>query len=193
MKIVLNSEKLEEYLHASTNDTSFLQPKNSSSFRVSNMEKLSGGKNALYSFSLEDIHTAHKYLPTLILKGYLDDFPLFRVKKVDVCIKEAEILKSLTLTNFPAPKVFVCEKSSEHFGFPFIIMEKLAGIPNVNISPELMAEFLLKIHNLNLDTLNIKEFNIPKDFSEYATNWAIRFRQVLNLDKDLSRISKFST
>lgn len=95
------------------------------------------------------------------MKGYLDDFPLFRVKKVDVCIKEAEILKSLTLTNFPAPKVFVCEKSSEHFGFPFIIMEKLAGLPNVNISPEWIAEFLLKIHNLNLDTLNIKEFKFP--------------------------------
>lgn len=70
-------------------------------------------------------------------------------------------------------------------------MEKLTGVPNVNISPELMAKFLIKIHNLNLDTLNIKGFNIPKDFSEYATNWAIRFRQVLNSDKNLCRISKF--
>ncbi len=50
MKIVLNSEKLEEYLHASTNEASFLQPKNSSSFRVSNMEKLSGEK-MLYTLS----------------------------------------------------------------------------------------------------------------------------------------------
>jgi aminoglycoside phosphotransferase (APT) family kinase protein len=128
-----------------------------------------------------------------VLKGYLEPVIWQKHEVMADCkiyARETEVLQSLSRIKFLMPKVYIYETDPIYLGYPFVIMEKIEELPTYTITPESMANVLTKIHRLDVAALGIKECSLPKDCSEYAVNWGVRFRLLLHSDKNLCRVSK---
>jgi serine/threonine protein kinase len=93
------------------------------------------------------------------------------------CYNEGMILKALYHKNFPVPYVYAVETSDKLIGAPFILMEKVKGIPLGKYIKKIpssrrftiikrFAETLLHLHSL--DWGDLKFLKQPEDAYDYA-------------------------
>jgi aminoglycoside phosphotransferase len=155
--------------------------------------RLSGGiSSTIYAFSLIFSESNEYKKLDFILKAY------DKCEKVK-CHNEGMILKALYHKNFPVPYVYKVETSDKFLGVPFILMEKVNGIPLGKYLKKIppnrrfaiikrFAETLSSLHSLNWDDL--KFLRQPVDAYDYARRQGAAARQ---LQKNLNVASNFET
>jgi len=196
MKGNLDPRVLENYLGSLYSHCKFdFKSNGSSHLKVNNLKRLSGGTNDLYFFSSNFGESECECNSSFVLKGYLDNDTIWHMNEMSgdnqCSAREFEILQKLNQINFPVPKVYIYERNPVHLGYPFIVMEKLNVLADSYDRPDLIASVLRQIHTLNLDTLQIKSVEFPKDCTGFAMLWASRFNSLLDSNKNFERISKY--
>jgi aminoglycoside phosphotransferase (APT) family kinase protein len=181
------SKKLTEYfsLILINGKSSFL-PNQSVFVRVSDMRRLGGVSNDVYSFLLITRCEEYEQRTNLVLKTYgkaLD--PVLRTYVTDEilerCTKEFQVLRSLERVGFPAPRAYLCERDLAVLGHPFIIMQKEKQSQNTNVGIDCFAKNLAHLHNLNIAALGLDALKTPVDEYEFAKAQILYFKRFLNL------------
>jgi hypothetical protein len=179
---------LECYLNAAlqTSHLSFIPEFTSNSnIKVLDLTKI-GGSNHVYSFELSYGEGSIKQRQNLILKAYTENIdPVLRSwnpsRVEERCWTEFQVLKSLKRVGFPVPEVYLCERSSSYFGFPFIITSKAEQVKDSINAIDCWAATLAHLHNLSLEELSIQGLRSPRDGYAFAKSFPIRYRQFLTL------------
>lgn len=181
------SKKLAEYfsvilLHGKLD---FL-PNQSSFVSISNIKRLGGVSNDVYSFLLTTQSEEHKQQNNLVLKTYgktLD--PVLRAYVNDEvlkrCVKEFQVLRSLERVGFPAPKAYIYERDSSILGYPFIIMQKEEPTQKTIVKIDNFAKNLARLHNLDVEKLGIDALKVPDNEYEFARGQILYLKRFLNL------------
>lgn len=187
-------------------DLSRILPKNATQIRVFDMKRLGGGvSNRVFSFQLTYLRDGVRQKKKLILKLYPEnedpvlkmDFDNYDPGK---CLREYQVLKSLELFSFPAPRAYICENSYRYLGFPFNIMSyermKEKSVNHLG----LFAKTLAQLHSLELRDLGIECLKIPHNKYEFARRQIIHLENLLNylsndygidLTRDFSRVIRW--
>ena len=184
----LNLQSLESYLRAfSHNFNSQWIIDDNDSIKVSNITRIGGGLiNDVYSFLL----TCAKRNETkrLVLKIYRENInPIFSSYISDcdlrLCVREWEALKVIERMGLPGPKPYVCECDSRFLGYPFIIMDELQKTQKIDDDKICQfASSLAKLHNLDVDRMDLNILKPPKDGYAFARRWPIHFKHALNIE-----------
>ena len=192
---------------------SFL-PSGVNSISISDVRRLHGS-NEVYSFSLTYPSKGYLQRIFLILKLYTKDlepvlnnfasspdfsflkyaYPQLYCEKNERCEKEFQILRNLERLNFGVPKVYLHELDSRFLASPFIIMKKEKLDRRTNCL-EIATRNLIRLHNLNLNTLGIKYLKTPVDPYFFARRCLLYFKFLLRIyrghPKELARDFDFT-
>ena len=154
--------------------------------RISDVRRLGGVSNEVYSFFLTYRGGGHKQQINLVLKIYgkaLD--PVLRRyvndENLERCVKEFQVLGSLERVGFPAPRPCLCERDSNVLGYPFIIMLRVEPTQNSTVEIDCFANSLARLHSLDVTKLGIGVLKAPKDELEFARRYLLYLRRLLNL------------
>jgi aminoglycoside phosphotransferase (APT) family kinase protein len=195
------SEKLPEYVSAQFigGKLAFL-PFGVTSVRVSDINRLGGGSNEVYSLMITyrisgSEHQLHLILKTCvkslepILKPFTNHkifsrlrytYPQLYQGTLERCVKEFQVLHGLERVDFPAPRAYLCECDSNVLGFPFIIMQKEEIPQNRGDYSDCSAKYLARLHNLEMTSLGIDVLKAPTDDDVFARRCLSFFKVLLN-------------
>lgn len=146
------------------------------SMKITTPVRISGGiSSAVYAFSLIFSGNNFKKLD-FVLKVY-DRDQSFK------CHKEGMILKALYHINFPVPRIYAIETSNDFLDVPFILLERVNGIPlgkylrRFPIKDTLdvikrFAETLAFLHSIKWEDLQLNFLKQPANEYDYASHQA---------------------
>lgn len=181
------ARKLEEYLKiVHKNRFNNILSQDAEQIKVFNLKRLGGGvSNRVFFFSLAYLKNGTRRTKKLILKLYPEnEDPVLKMdfnnEDPGKCLREFQVLKSLELCAFPAPRAYICENNCSYFGFPFVIMsyEKMKEKSINHLG--LFAKTLAQLHNLKWEKLKIECLKPPHDKYEFAKRQIIHFENLLN-------------
>ena len=200
---VLDSRKLKAYIcEASRDNDSRLILQDTNKIRISNIKRIGGGLiNNVYSFLLTYSEKDEEKQQHLIIKTYKENVDPVRcaisqyIRDCDLkmCVREWEALRSLESVGFSVPKAYICECDSSVLGDPFLIMAQIErSQKNIYDYIDRFAESLAQLHNLEINSLELKVLKPPKDGYAFAGRWPIHFKHVLNIETKHSKQLKRS-
>jgi len=168
----VNNESIKEYfMYAKDKYLLNFVPPEAKNIKICNLSKKRFTVNDVFSFSLLFDVGGEKHKRDYVLK-------LFPQNEKN-CEKEYMILKLLNLERVLVPQVLVREIDCKFFGAPFIIMEKVDGVPfkkylnsvDENGARRVIERFacaLLKLHEVKWKKYELKFLEIPEDDYAYA-------------------------
>jgi len=132
-------------------------PQNATDLSIRDIYRLSeqGASSVMYSFVLTYVLEGLKQRRDFVLRLYGEGFE-------ERGFKEFAVLNALEENGFPVPAAYYFEADGGVMGKPFMIMEKIAGIPashylvseaNVQNMIDKMAKILARIHELDPDCI----------------------------------------
>jgi len=171
---ILPSGKLDFVPHGATFD------------RISDLKRIGGVVNDVYSFSLTLRNGGNEQKSSLVLKTYgkaLD--PVFETygddENLKRCVKEFQVLRGLQRIGFPAPRAYLCECDSSVLGHPFVIMQKEESAPDSAGITDCFVQTLIRLHSLDIAKLEIGAFKAPKDICEFEKKCLLYIKIFMNL------------
>jgi len=170
---------IKDYLLNLINENTLLIHNKATNVKVSNLLKIGGSVNSVYSFFIHYQYESKEVKLNLILK--LFDKTEFHRK---VCQREYKIIGELKRANFSVPTAYLIETKENPLGGPFIVMEKIEGKKMADHLKGLdkkefhnalkcFAETLVLLHELKLEKIWSDFLSIPKDEYEYARKSAL--------------------
>ncbi len=170
---------IKDYLLRLINENTLLIHNKAMNVKVSNLLKIGGSVNSVYSFCIIYKYNNKEVKLNLILK--LFDKSDFHMK---VCQREYKIIVELKRANFSVPTAYLIQTNENPLGGPFIVMEKIEGMKmedhlkgldkkEFHNSIKCFAETLVLLHELKLEKIWSDFLSIPTDEYDYARKSAL--------------------